>query len=293
VTNPSAAAGSFHATGTADAMMTFRFTGNQVRLLGTVAPDGGWAVAYVDGAREPTIVEFWNPATRYQQPIFSKKGLPQGSHELKLVVLGEKNPLASGTQVRVDSIQYSAATGDAGFGSGGGPRTSQRLIFGYTGRSDFVDSQGHSWRPGTEFVTRVGFGGDTVARSWWVSRRSMYIGGTKDQEIYRYGVHAPEFWVNLTVAPGTYRLRLHWADTPETPWVEPEGKWESVSRPTSVFVNGKSAIENLNVRNEVGTFKAYSREFPAIQPQNGIIEVRFRSTPGHDAMIQALELLNE
>ena len=32
----------------------------------------------------------------------------------------------------------------------------------------------------------------------------MYIGGTKDEEIYRYGVHAHEFWVNLTVAPGHY-----------------------------------------------------------------------------------------
>ena len=51
----------------------------------------------------------------------------------------------------------------------------------------------------------------------------MYIGGTTDEEIYRYGVHAPEFWVNLTVAPGNYTVRLHWADTPETPWVEREG----------------------------------------------------------------------
>ena len=26
--------------------MTFRFTGNQVRLLGMVGPDGGWADAF-------------------------------------------------------------------------------------------------------------------------------------------------------------------------------------------------------------------------------------------------------
>jgi len=119
----------------------------------------------------------------------------------------------------------------------------------------------------------------------------MYIGGTKDEELYRYGVHAPEFWVNLTVAPGRYLVRLHWADTPETPWVEREGKWEPVSRPTSVSINGTTAIENLSVRKEAGAFKAFLREFAGIQPQNGIIELRFWSTPGHDAMIQAIELI--
>jgi hypothetical protein len=122
----------------------------------------------------------------------------------------------------------------------------------------------------------------------------MYIGGTPDEEIYRYGVHAPEFWVNLTTAPGLYKVRLHWADTPETPWMEREGdKWDPVARPTTVLINGQTKIENLNVRKEAGTFHAYIREFDDIQPQNGIIELRFKSTPPHDAMIQALEILPE
>jgi hypothetical protein len=290
-TNPAAFGGVSHATASDGATMSFKFKGNQARLLGVVAPDGGWADAFVDGVKEPTIVEFWNPTTRYQQPVFLKKGLTNAIHELKLVASGQKNPIASGANVRVDGLQFSAATGEAGFGSGGGPRTAQRLIFGFTGRNDYIDSEGNAWRPGTEFVTRLGFGADTVARCWWVSRRSMYIGGTKDQEIYRYGVHAPEFWVNLTVAPGTYVVRLHWADTPETPWVEREGKWETVSRPTSVSINGKTVIEDLSVRKEVGTFKAYTREFPGVQAQNGTIEVRFKSTAGHDAMIQAMEVV--
>jgi hypothetical protein len=119
----------------------------------------------------------------------------------------------------------------------------------------------------------------------------MYIGGTKDEEIYRYGVHAPEFWVNLTVAPGQYRVRLHWADTPETPWVEREGKWEIVTRPTTVAINGTTVIEDLSVRKEVGAFKAYVREFEEVRPKHGIIELRFKSTSGHEAMIQAVELI--
>jgi hypothetical protein len=285
---------SFRSSDQAGATMAFQFSGNQVRLLGTVSPDGGWADAFVDGEKQPTLVECWNPAVRNQQPIFLKNGLTNGPHELKIMARGEKNPLASGAKVEIEAAQYSAADGDAGFGSGGGPKGAQRLIFGYTGREDYIDSNGGAWRPGTEFVARVGPDVDTVAKCWWRNRRSMYIGGTPDEEIYRYGVHAPEFWVNLTVAPGSYKVRLHWADTPETPWMEREGdKWEAVPRPTTVLINGQTVIENLNVRKEVGTFHAYTREFKNIQPQNGIIELRFKSTPPHDAMIQAVEILPE
>jgi hypothetical protein len=288
---PAAHQGSYRCTDQAGAAVTFSFTGNQMRMLGMVGPDGGWADAFVDGVKEPTVVECWNPSIRLQQPIFLKKGLTNGPHEVRIVARGEKNPLAQGARVSVDAVQFSDASGEAGHGSRGGPREAQRFIFGYTGRRDYVDSNGAPWRPGTEFVTRLGFGKDTVARCWWTSRRSMYIGGTRDEEIYRYGVHAPEFWVNVTVAPGSYRVRLHWADTPETPWVEREDKWEPVSRPTTVAINGQTVIENLNVRKEVGTFKAYVREFPNIRPQHGVIEVRFKSVPDHEAMIQALEVV--
>ena len=73
--------------------------------------------------------------------------------------------------------------------------------------------------------------------------------------------------------------------------MEREGKWDPVSRSTTVAINGATVVEDLNVRKEVGTFKAYVREFPDIRPQNGIIELRFKSTPGHEAMIQAVELI--
>jgi hypothetical protein len=283
--------GFVRSTEQAGAALTFEFHGNQVRLLGEAGPEGGWADAFIDGVREPTLIECWNPSVRRRQPLFLKKGLTNGPHVLRVVARGQKNPLARGARLRVDSAQHSAASGAAGFGSGGGPREAQRLIFGYTGRQDYRDSNGHWWRPGTEFVTRLGFGADTVSRCWWNRRRSMYIGGTADPEIYRYGVHAPEFWVNLTVGPGRYRVRLHWADTPETPWVEREGKWEAVSRPTSVAINGARVLENLNVRKEVGTFRAFVREFPDVQPRRGVIEIRFSSPPGHEAMIQAIEVI--
>jgi hypothetical protein len=101
------------------------------------------------------------------------------------------------------------------------------------------------------------------------------------------------FGSNITVAPGTYKVRLHWADTPETPWMEREGdKWETgpaAHHRAHQRPNGDRKPQR--VRKEVGTFHAYTRDFPGIQPQNGIIELRFKSTPPHDAMIQAVEII--
>lgn len=77
------------------------------------------------------------------------------------------------------------------------------MIFGYTGRTDWRDSRGHSWRPATEFVTRLAGGKDSVAQCWWTNATDEPIRGTADPELYRYGVHATDFWVNLTVEPGS------------------------------------------------------------------------------------------
>jgi len=65
------------------------------------------------------------------------------------------------------------------------------MIFGLHGRQEYLDSTGHSWRPGTEFVVRNRRGTDTVAHSWWTVRQAVSVAGTPDQELYSYGVHAP------------------------------------------------------------------------------------------------------
>ena len=169
--------------------MYLRFSGTLVRLLGDVAPNGGLADAYLDGVKQLSPVESWNPKLRPLQPVFTEKGLSNGPHELRLIVRGAGNPLSSGAVVSVGQIQTCSATGDAGYGEGEGPRSPQRMVFGFTGRDDVVDSAGHSWKPATEWVVRSGFSMDTVDKAWWTTRRSMYIGNTKDEELYRYGAH--------------------------------------------------------------------------------------------------------
>jgi hypothetical protein len=268
----------FHSTTRAGAAMTFSFAGNQVRLIGSVDDKGGLADVYIDGEKQLTVLDCWNPKPRQRQVLYGKGGLTNGRHVIKIVARGERNPRSRGAGIYIDAVQYSAATGNRQFGEGGGPTGVQRLIFGYAGRRDYVDSQGHAWRPGTEFVVRAGANVDTVTHSWFTERRSMHIGNTVDPELYRYGVHARDFRVNVTVGPGRYRVTLHCADT----------NTKSILR---VLINGEEVIERLSVAEAAGgLFRAYHRTFRDVRPKNGVIEIRFVGCDGAEACVQAIEV---
>ena len=122
---------------------------------------------YLDGVKQLCGIDFWCPQTRDQQVLCYKNGLTQGKHRLEIVATGTKNPVSTGTRVYLDAAQFSAAEGESGFGSGSGPTETQRVIFGYVGRKDYVDSAGHVWRPATEFVMRLGNLVDLVPASFW------------------------------------------------------------------------------------------------------------------------------
>jgi hypothetical protein len=55
-------------------------------------------------------------------------------------VRGAGNPIFQGTEIYIDGAQSSGAAGDSGFGERGGPSGAQRMIFGYGGHIDYVDS---------------------------------------------------------------------------------------------------------------------------------------------------------
>ena len=103
------------------------------------------------------------------------------------------------------------------------------MIFGYTERQPYVDSAGHTWLPATEFVVRSGHNTDSISQAWWTEPAAATVAGSDDPELYRYGVHGREFWVNLTVGPGTYQVRLKFAETRDSdtspPFASTAGKW--------------------------------------------------------------------
>lgn len=275
--------GGVHLADTAGATVIHRFDGNQVRLIGRADPSGGLAEVYLDGLRQPVGIDCWTPdAPKFQQVLYYRNGLTHGPHLLKVVARGTKNPCAQGTRVFVDAVQSSSATAEPDYGAGGGPRHPQRMVFGYTARKPYVDAAGNEWLPATEFVVRAGHNTDAVAQAWWTHGVTQAIANTSDPELYRYGVHAPEFWVNVTVAPGTYRVRLKFA--------ERRAESDPRRRPMTIALNGQPAVQGMDlVARAGGLYRAFDLDFADVRPRHGVIEVRL-SAPGGSATLQALEV---
>ncbi len=163
--------GKLYVASQAGACAACDFEGNQVRLVGRADPRGGKADVYLDGRKQLCGVDFWCPQTRAGQVLVYKNGLSQGRHRLEIVALGTNNPCSSGTRVYVGGVQSSAAEGRSGFGAGGGPGDTQRVVFGYVGRKDYVDSTGGAWRPATEFILRLKPSADLVPLCFWTEPR--------------------------------------------------------------------------------------------------------------------------
>jgi hypothetical protein len=279
-----ASGGQLHAAETAGASMSFEFTGDQVRLIGRADPRGGRADVYLDGVKQLCGIDFWCPQTRGRQVLCYKNGLAQGKHTLKVAAAGERNPLAVGARVYIDTVQWSAAEGDSGFGQGGGPADAQRVIFGYVGRKDYVDSQGHSWRPATEFVLRLKPLADLVPIAFWSEPKLKEVAGTSDAELYRYGVHGRDFTAYFTVDPqAAYYARIKLCEPKHS---LPPGRFA-----TTIDIQGKTAAADVDIAATAGgPGKAVDLVFNDIRPEHGVIAIRFRHRGSGEAMCQAIEI---
>ncbi len=275
------------------------FQGNQVRVVGAVGPHGGTADVYLDDVKQICGIDFWNPRNMTQQVVFYRNGLSAGRHQLKIVATGDKNPLSSGQEVFLQAIDASAADGDAGYGAGGGPTDAQRWIFGYPGRKDYIDTQGHAWRPATEVVIRLGHVANATD-AWSIQPRRLHVEGTSDPMLYRHGIHGKDFTAYVTVGPGDYHVRLKFMETrTDSP----------VARAMNISINGRQVVTNLDVAATAmqrtasvamigpsqlkvyhGLNRAVDLVFNGIQPEHGIIAVRFVGVQGAEAIVSALEV---
>ena len=272
-----------HSTDIKGASVTAEFQGNQVRVIGRTDTFGGHADVFIDGEKQLVPIDFWNPVVRNQQILYYKNGLKHGAHTLEIVARGIGNHYAQGSQIYIDAVQFSTESDSHNFPSGAGPTKPQRMVFGYTKRQDYKDANGQLWRPGTEVVTRIPSNGDSVMTCWWTDPGENVI-NTPDPELYRYGYHASEFWVNVTLGPGNYDLRLKFAANRGL---------DNHKNSFDIFINGKKAVQKLDVAATAGgPNKAVDLFFKEIVPLNGIIEVRFKATDMRDgqAFVQALEV---
>jgi hypothetical protein len=282
--------GTLHYARTKDAAMTATFEGNQVRLIGRADPFGGEADVFVDDVKQLVPIDCWNPSPRSQQVLYYKNGLSAGPHTLKVVARGANNPYSQSTRLYVDAVQFSVESAACNFPAGTGPTGPQRMIFGYPSRQDYRDARGHQWRPGTEVVTRLAAGRDTVAACWWTNAVAEPITGTPDPELYRYGCHARDFWANLTVGPGQYFVRLKFAATRGL---------DTRKNCFNISLNGKEVVRGLDVAATAGgSNKAVDLVFNHVAPENGVLKIRFTSqgvaegdqVVRGEAFIQAIEV---
>jgi hypothetical protein len=273
-----------HITSQTAATASLSFSGNQVRLVGSVGPKGGLADVYIDGVKQLAGIDYWNQRQMHQQILYYRNGLSNEKHTLKIMARGEKNFLSQGKECSVDAVQYSAATGASDYGQGGGPKDPQRWVFGYTERQPYTDHRGKQWLPGTEFVVRGDNNAcDTVARFWITQPNKNTIEGTSAPELYRYGVHGQEFAVYFTVAPDKYRATLKFA--------QPCDYNEPQKHTVTIRINGKEVAKDIDIKTAAGGInKAVDLVYKDIEPSNGVIEIRFVNSSGGQAQVQAIEI---
>jgi hypothetical protein len=284
----SSASGSVHVTENKGNSVSITFRGNQVRLTGRVDQSGGQADVFIDGVQQRSFIDCWNPDTRGRQLLYYKNGLASGEHTLEIVARGMSNPYSKGKQVYIDTIQFSSESDRYNFPSGTGPIGPQRMIFGYKEREDYKDAQGNLWRPATEVISRLSALDDTVAKCW-MKRNENKIMDTPDPELYRYGYLAEDFWVNVTVGPGMYGVRLKFAAP---------GDVDKYHSGFDIIINQVTVIHHLNiVATAKGLNKAVDLVFNHIKPLNGIIQIRFKASSygksgeKGQAFVQALEVI--
>jgi hypothetical protein len=81
----------------------FTFTGQDVAWVSTKGPNMGKATVSVDGVLAKTI-DLYSSTAQHRKILFSRSGLPTGSHTVMVQVSGAKQAASSGTRVDVDAF---------------------------------------------------------------------------------------------------------------------------------------------------------------------------------------------
>lgn len=94
---------------TAGDSVAITFTGTAVRWISSKDSNHGIANVYLDGAQVATV-DTYASNKQFQVPLYSNTNLPSGTHTLKIVVSGQKNPSSADTFIVVDAIDLPPAS---------------------------------------------------------------------------------------------------------------------------------------------------------------------------------------
>lgn len=150
------------------------------------------------------------------------------------------------------------------------------------GEKTYVDKAGIEWVPGQELEDDKDWG---AVGGMVVDRDPVEIPGTDSPAIYlteRYGMDSYEF----KLAPGTYTLRLHFAET----W---DGITGAAERVFTVSVNGKEVLKDFDPFQEAGGLnKPVVKIIKGVSPAEGKIVIGFTENI-QNPVINGIEVLKE
>ena len=87
----------------------FKFTGTAFRWLSRTGATSGIANVYLDG-KLLAAVDRYSSTTKYQVPVFTKTGLPDTVHTVKVSYTGKKNAKATGANLIIDAFELGKET---------------------------------------------------------------------------------------------------------------------------------------------------------------------------------------
>jgi Malectin domain len=152
-----------------------------------------------------------------------------------------------------------------------------RILAGAT--REYLDRAGKTWSADADFA-----GGMAVHNP------VQNVWRTLDPEIYRYSRQG-DFTYDIPLKPGTYELRLHFAETeygPEDHLGGGEG-----SRLMAISINGKPALSSFDVVSDAGGSRtADVKVFSDIPPaSDGKLHIAVSSVHGGRGMLSAIEIV--
>ena len=146
----------------------------------------------------------------------------------------------------------------------------------------YVDTEGKKWAADQEMAEGADWG---AVGGLTVLRELETIAGTPAPAVYlneRYSMTGYEF----KVEPGTYTVRLHFAETYD-------GIVAAGERLFSVSINGEVKLKDLDVFSEAGGLnKPLIREFKGIEVTDGKLVIGFTANT-QNAEINGIEILAE
>lgn len=101
--------GSENISVTTGASAEYTFTGSQVTWIGYKASNRGIAEVYIDGQLAATV-DCYSAAAQWKQPLFTRSFEGVGTHTIKIVVTGRKNPSATEALIDLDAFDITAST---------------------------------------------------------------------------------------------------------------------------------------------------------------------------------------